>query len=76
MTDTQLIVVTLWTLFAILVLAAVYALEFISGRMEHIVGRPIEKIEQRLSMLELPLRDANRHREALVARIEHLAERL
>jgi hypothetical protein len=76
MTDTQLIVATLWTLFAILVLAAVYALEFISGRLEHILGRPLEKIEQRLSMLELPLREANRHRESLIARIVGLTQRL
>ena len=76
MTDTQLIVVTLWTLFAILILAGVYMLEFISGRLEHIIGRPLDKIEQRLCMLDSPLREANRHREMLIARIVSLTERL
>ena len=76
MTDTQLIVATLWTLFAILILAAVYAIEFISGRLEHIIGRPLEKIEQRLHTIESPLREANRHRESLIARIVSLTERL
>ena len=48
MTDTQLIVVTLWTLFAILVLAAVYVVESVLRRLEQNFARPLEKIEQRL----------------------------
>ena len=41
MTDTQLVLATLWPLGLIAVLASVYALQFILDRLEHIIGRPL-----------------------------------
>jgi hypothetical protein len=74
MTDTQLVVATVWPLFLIAVLASVYALQFILGRLEQIVQRPLEKIEQRLFAIDASLHEANRHRERLIGRIDHSPE--
>ena len=59
MTDIQLIVATVWPLFLIAVLAAVYALQFILDRLEQIVQRPLEKIEQRLFAIDALLHEAS-----------------
>jgi len=74
MTDTQLIVATVWPIFLIAVLAAVYALQFILDRLEQIVQRPLEKIEQRLFGIDASLHEANRHRERLIGRIDRFPE--
>jgi len=73
MTDAQLLVATLWPLFLIAVLASTYALQFILDRLEQIVQRPIEKIEQRLLAVDASLHEANRHRERLIGRIDRIA---
>ncbi len=70
MTDTQLVVATLWPLGLIAVLAAVYALQFILDRLEQTVQRPLEKIEQRLFAIDASLHVSNRHRERLIGRID------
>jgi hypothetical protein len=74
MTDTQLVVATLWPLGVVAVLASVYALQFILGRLEQIVQRPLEKIEQRLFAIDASLHEANRHRERLIGRIDRSPE--
>ena len=74
MTDTQLVVATLWPLFLIAVLASVYALQFILDRLEQIVQRPLEKIEQRLFAIDALLHEANCHRERLIGRIDRFPE--
>ncbi len=74
MTDTQLVVATLWPLGLIAVLAAVYALQYILDRMEQIVQRPLEKIEQRLFAIDASLHESNRHRERLIGRIDRFPE--
>jgi len=63
-----------WPLFLIAVLAAVYALQFVLDRLEQIVQRPLEKIEQRLFAIDALLHEANRHRERLIGRIDRLPE--
>ena len=74
MTDTQLVVATLWPLGLIAVLAVVYALQFILDRLEQIIQRPLEKIEQRLFAIDASLHESNRHRERLIGRIDRLPE--
>lgn len=74
MTDTQLVVASLWPLFLIAVLAAVYALQFILDRLEQIVQRPLEKIEQRLFAIDASLHESNRHWERLIGRIDRFPE--
>ena len=74
MTDTQLVVASLWPLFLIAVLASVYALQFILDRLEQIIQRPLEKIEQRLFAIDASLHESNRHRERLIGRIDHFPE--
>ncbi len=74
MTDTQLIVATGWPLFLIAVLAAVYGLQFVLDRLEQIVQRPLEKIEQRLFAIDASLHESNRHRERLIGRIDRFPE--
>jgi len=69
MTDTQLVLATLWPLGLIAVLASVYALQFILDRLEQIVQRPLEKIEQRLFAIDASLHEANRHCERLIGRL-------
>jgi len=61
MTDAQLLVATIWPLFLIAVLATVYALQVIQDRLEQIVQRPLEKIEQRLFAIDASLQESNRH---------------
>ncbi|MGB8478581.1 MAG: hypothetical protein WCE63_07040 [Acidobacteriaceae bacterium] len=51
MTNTQLIVATIWTLFPIAILVAFYLLDSIRDRLEQIFGRPLERIVQRLDSL-------------------------
>ena len=63
-----------WPLFLIAVLAAVYALQFILDRLEQIIQRPLEKIEQRLFAIDASLHEANRHRERLIGRIDRFPE--
>ena len=74
MTDTQLIVATIWPLFVVAVLAIVYALQVIQDRLEQIIQRPLEKIEQRLFAIDASLHEANRHRERLIGRIDRFPE--
>ena len=74
MTDAQLVVATLWPLFLIAVLATVYALQVIQDRLEQIVQRPLEKIEQRLFAIDASLHESNRHRERLIGRIDRFPE--
>jgi len=69
MTDTQLVVATLLPIFVIAFLAAVYALNLIMSRLEQIVQRPLEKIEQRLFAIDASLHEANRHCERLIGRL-------
>ena len=74
MTDTQLIVATIWPLFVVAVLAIVYALQVIQDRLEQIIQRPLEKIEQRLLAIDASLHEANRHRERIIGRIDRFPE--
>jgi hypothetical protein len=74
MTDTQLLVATIWPLFVVAVLATVYALQVIQDKLEQIIQRPLEKIEQRLFAIDASLREANRHRERLIGRIDRFPE--
>ena len=74
MTDAQLLVATIWPLFLIAVLATVYALQVILDRLEQIVQRPLEKIEQRLLAIDASLHESNRHRERLIGRIDRFPE--
>ena len=74
MTDTQLVVASLWPLFLIAVLASVYALQFILDSLEQIVQRPLEKIEQRLFAIDASLHESNRHRERIIGRIDRFPE--
>lgn len=76
MTDAQLVVATLWLLFLIGFFAALYFLDFVMSRVEQIIGRPLEKIEERLSDIDTGLCEANRHRERLNACSDRIAERL
>lgn len=73
MTNTQLLVATIWPLFVVAVLAIVYALQVIQDTLEQIVQRPLEKIEQRLSAIDASLHESNRHRERLIGRLDRLA---
>lgn len=73
MTDTQLVIATIWLLFVVAVLAIVYALQVIQDRLEQMVQRPLEKIEQCLFAIDALLQEANRHRERLIGRIDRLA---
>jgi len=75
MTDTQLVVATLLPLFLIVFLAAVSALDLIMSRLERMIGRPLEKIAQHLLAIDASLCQASRHRERLIAEIDHLADR-
>ncbi len=74
MTDVQLLVATMWPLFLIAVLATIYALQVIQDRLEQIVQRPLEKIEQRLFAIDASLHESNRHRERIIGRLDRLAE--
>ena len=75
MTDAQLIVATGLPLFLLALLAAVYAFEFILDRLDQIIRRPLDKIEQQLSAIDACLCQANRHHERLIVCIDRLAER-
>lgn len=75
MTNTQLIVVSLWTLFPMAILVAFYLLDSIHDRLEQIFGRPLERIAQRLDAIDSSLREANVHRKTISTRIDSLAER-
>ncbi len=75
MTDTQLVVATLLPIFVIAFLAAFYTIDLIMSRLEHIIGHPLEKIEQDLFAIDASLCQANRHRERLIACIDRLTER-
>lgn len=75
MTDTQLIVVALWTLFPIAILVAFYLLESIRDRLEQTFGRPLERIVQRLDAIDSSLREANLHRKTISACIDSLSGR-
>ena len=72
MIDTQLVVASVWPLFVIAVLASVYALQFVLDRLEQIVQRPLEKIEQRLFAIDASLHESNRHRERIMGRLDRL----
>jgi hypothetical protein len=74
MTDVQILVATLWPLFVVAVLAIVYALQVIQDRLEQIIQRPLEKIEQRLFAIDASLHEANRHRERIIGHMDRLAE--
>ena len=75
MTDMQLVVVTLWTLFPIAILIAVYLLDSILDRLEQIFGRPLERIVQRLDAIDSSLREASLHRKTISTRLDSLAAR-
>ena len=75
MTNTQLIVVSLCTLFPIAILVAFYLLDSIRDRLEQILGRPLDGIVQRLDAIDSSLREANLHRKTISTRIDSLAER-
>ena len=75
MTDTQLVIATLLPLFVITIVAAVYALELVLDRVQQILGRPLDKLEERLFAIETSLREANRYQERLIACVGRIAER-
>lgn len=73
MTDIQLIVVSLWTLFPMAILVAFYLLDSIRDRLEQIFGRPLEHIVQRLDAIDSSLREADLRRKTISTRIDYLA---